>query len=93
MTGTLLRRAALARVIAVALALAACQNAASDWSKPGASGADLQRDQQECQAQAASLSQPVYDQRTQLVQVDPLDVIQRQSSCMLVRGWRMTPVK
>ena len=89
MTGTIARRAALTG----AIALAACQNAASDWSKPGASGADLQRDQQECQAQAASLSQPVYDQRTQLVQVDPLDVIQRESSCMLVRGWRMTPVK
>jgi hypothetical protein len=93
MTGTIARRAALTGAIALVLALAACQNAASDWSKPGASGADLQRDQQECQAQAASLSQPVYDQRTQLVQVDPLDVIQRESSCMLVRGWRMTPVK
>ena len=93
MTGTIARRAALTGAIAIALALAACQNSPSEWTKPGASDADLQRDQQECQAQAASLSQPVYDQRTQLVQIDPLDVTQRQTTCMFVSGWRLTPVK
>ncbi len=33
----------------------------------------------------------VYDQRTQLVQTDELDVMQRQTTCMMVGGWRLTP--
>jgi hypothetical protein len=92
-TRTIARGAALTGGIAIALALAACQNSPSEWTKPGASDADLQRAMQDCQAQAASLSQPVYDQRTQLVQIDPLDVTQRQTTCMFVSGWRLTPVK
>ena len=75
----------------IGLLLAACQNSPSDWTKPGASAADLQHDLQECRAQASALSPMVYDQRTQLVQTDELDVMQRQTTCMMVGGWRLTP--
>ena len=74
MRRAVVRGAALAG--GMALWLAACQASPSDWTKPGASDADLKRDLQDCRAQAAALSPMVYDQRTQLVQTDELDVLQ-----------------
>jgi hypothetical protein len=90
-TRAVVRGAALICGIAAVLAAAACQNGASDWAKQGASDADLQRALQDCRAQAAALSPMAYDQRTQQIQVDEIDVMQRQTTCMLVGGWRLTP--
>jgi hypothetical protein len=76
-----------------ALALAACRSGSSDWTKPGAGPADLQRDLQACQAQAVAMSPLVWDQRSQQMQVDELDIMQRRTTCMLIAGWQLTPRK
>jgi hypothetical protein len=77
----------------IALSLAACQSASSDWTKPGASDGDLQRALQDCQAQAVAMSPLVWDQRSQQQQTDELDILQRQTTCMFISGWQLTSRK
>ena len=91
MTISVLRRAVLGG--GLILAIAACQSGSSDWTKAGAGPGDLQRDLQDCQAQAAAMSPLVWDQRSQQMQVDELDIMQRRTTCMLIAGWKLTPRK
>ena len=35
----------------------------------------------------------VWDQRSQQMQVDDLDVMQRTTTCMMISGWELTPRK
>jgi hypothetical protein len=77
----------------VAVVLAACQSGSSDWAKPGAGPGDLQRALQDCQSQAVAMSPLVWDQRSQQMQVDELDIMQRRTTCMLIGGWQMAPRK
>jgi hypothetical protein len=80
-------------LLSCGIALAACQSAPSDWTKPGASDGDLQRAQQDCQAQAVAMSPLIFDQRSQQQQTDELDIRQRQTTCMFISGWQLTPRK
>ena len=77
----------------VAVVLGACQSGSSDWTKPGAGPGDLQRALQDCQSQAAAMSPLAWDQRSQQMQVDELDIMQRRTTCMLIAGWKLTPRK
>jgi hypothetical protein len=90
-TRAILRGAVLS--CGIVLSLAACQSAPSDWTKPGASDGDLQRALQDCHAQAIAMSPLVYDQRSQQLQTDELDILQRQTTCMFISGWQLTPRK
>jgi len=54
---------------------------------------DLERDRQTCRAQAVAMSPLVWDQRSQQMQVDDLDVMQRTTTCMMISGWELTPRK
>jgi hypothetical protein len=78
---------------AILLFLAACPSGPQDWTKPGAGPGDLERDRQTCRAQAVAMSPLVWDQRSQQVQVDDLDVMQRTTTCMMISGWELTPRK
>lgn len=78
---------------AIALVLAACQSTPSDWTKPGAGPTDAQRALQDCHAQAVAMSPLVYDQRSQQQLPDELDIMQRQTTCMMIGGWQLTPRK
>ena len=78
---------------AILLSLAACQSGPKDWTKPGAGPGDLERDRQTCRAQAAAMSPLVWDQRSQQMQVDDLDIMQRTTTCMMISGWELTPRK
>ncbi|HEX3500450.1 MAG TPA: hypothetical protein VHT04_14110 [Stellaceae bacterium] len=77
----------------IVLALAACQSGPKDWTKPGAGPADLQRDMQDCRAQAVAMSPLVFDTRSQQQQVDEVDILLRQTTCMMINGWQLTPRK
>lgn len=78
---------------AILFALAACSTGPKDWTKPGAGPGDIERDRQDCRAQAAAMSPLVWDQRSQQMQVDDLDVMQRTTTCMMIKGWQLTPRK
>lgn len=78
---------------AILLSLAACQSGPRDWTKPGAGPGDLERDRQACRTQAAAMSPLVWDQRSQQMQTDDLDIMQRTTTCMMISGWQLTPRK
>ena len=73
------------------VALAACGNAT--WSKPGASGADYQRDWRQCGAAASGFNPPVYDPRTMTASppTGAQSITQQQNACMFARGWQLVP--
>lgn len=73
------------------LALAACDSPRVQWTKPGASDADYQRDWQECGTAATGLTPPVFDARTMNAPAAPQDFFRQRNSCLLARGWHLTP--
>jgi hypothetical protein len=74
-----------------ALLLAACGGPRETWTKPGVSDIDLQRDLQQCDAQANAAAPVYYDPRSMSAVSDPQSIERSQFSCMTGRGWQMTP--
>ena len=85
--GTKSRASALARLNPVSTLLVSCLALAgcTTWVKPGATGADLARDQAECNYEAESATVYIRDPIAAGVQQGSLEV-----SCMQGRGWTVT---
>jgi len=76
--------------VGVLTLLGACQSPQVDWSRPGATDADYQRDWQQCGALASGLNPPVYDARTMNAPQSAQGPAQQQNACMFARGWQLT---
>jgi len=83
-------RAAL--VGALALTLAACHTTRVVWAKPGGDDVALRSDLQDCADRARAASPNYSDSRAMSTTADVQDAQRRQVSCMIGRGWRLTPV-
>ena len=71
--------------------LAACDSPRVQWTKPGTTDADYQRDWQECGAAATTLTPSPFDARIVNAPTAPQDFFQQRNSCLLARGWHLTP--
>lgn len=78
-------------VLAALPLLAACHSTPVVWSKPGADQDAFQRDLRTCSEQARATSPNTFDSRTMTTTMDVQDVQRQQVSCMIGRGWRLTP--
>jgi len=71
--------------------LLACHTTRVVWTKPGADEVALESDLRACAAQSQSSSPNYVDTRQMAAVRDVQDVQRRQVSCMVGRGWRLTP--
>ena len=78
--------------VALTAALAACHTTPVVWSKPGADQAQLESDLHACADQAKAVAPLPYDLRTMSTTSDVQETTRRQVSCMLGRGWKLTPL-
>lgn len=83
----------LVSVAALAMTLAACHTTRVVWSKPDADQAELQADLAACgkTVHVAAVNEP--STREAAIGNDiPATATHQQVSCMLKRGWRLTPL-
>lgn len=71
--------------------LAACGSQRVEWSKPGASEAEFERDWQQCSNLAIGLNPPTFDPRTMTTTPQQQSTLQQRNSCMFSRGWQLQP--
>lgn len=83
--------AALVMLAVLAGMLVGCGTTRVAWTKPGANDEMLQRDLQQCAIQANSMTPSYFDRRTMSVVSDPQETERLQHSCMIGRGWQLTP--
>ena len=88
-----MRKIARLAVLAMLMTtLAACHTTPVVWSKPGADQAQLESDLQACAEQAKAVAPLPYDIRTMSTTSEVQETTRRQVSCMLGRGWKLTPL-
>jgi hypothetical protein len=86
------RRTARAALFAMfAVTLAACHTTRVVWSKPGADQAELQSDLAACQDEAHAAANSNVSEPASSYDI-PSATTRQQVSCMLRRGWRLTPL-
>jgi hypothetical protein len=71
--------------------LAGCAAGGVEWTKPGATQADFERDWQRCSNLAIGVNPPVFDQRTLTTTPAQQSALQQRNSCMFSRGWQLKP--
>jgi len=70
---------------------AGCETSGAQWTKPGATEGDFERDWQQCSNLAIGLNPPVFDRRTMTTTPGQQATFQQRNSCMFNRGWQLTP--
>lgn len=73
--------------------LAGCETQRVQWTKPGTSEAEFERDWQQCSNMAVGLNPPVFDPRTMTTTPDQHVAFQQRNSCMFSHGWELTPMQ
>lgn len=82
-----------ALVPALAVMVAACHTTRVVWSKPGSDQAELQSDLAACSRDTQAGVVDESSNRAVAVENDiPASSTRLQVSCMLKRGWRLTPL-